>query len=66
MWIYGSTVSDGFNVLFGTDRFTPHTIPTIAAALGLMGSFVKQAFISPTPDKKAEKQGVASDVYKNT
>lgn len=42
-WVFGGVVTDGLNTLFGTQRFTPSSIPLITAALAMIGSYFKSS-----------------------
>lgn len=44
--IVGTAITDGFNVLFNTARFTPELIPIICGALAIIGGFFKTTISS--------------------
>ena len=39
--VFGTTLANALNTLFGTTRFTPDMLPLTAGALGWIGSFFK-------------------------
>ena len=39
--VFGTTLANALNTLFGTTRFTPDMLPLAAGALGWIGSFFK-------------------------
>jgi hypothetical protein len=42
-WTVGDQVINGLNLLFNTTRFSPHMLPMICGALGVVGSFFKSS-----------------------
>lgn len=39
--VFGGVVASGLNLLFGTSRFTPDTIPYVCAAMGVIGAYLR-------------------------
>lgn len=39
----GGVVSNGLNIIFATDRFTPEVIPLFYGTMGLIGSFFRKS-----------------------
>lgn len=40
-WVFGSYLSDGLNLLLGTDRFSKNDLPMICATFAVIGSYFK-------------------------
>lgn len=48
--VTGTYVTDGLNIIFGTDRFTDASLPQITGTLGVIGGFFKAKLTAKKED----------------